>query len=157
LRWPVRLAMQLWHTVRISHPDMHGGALPVAASAIKPEGQIRVHDGMKDFVTPRALEADEIPLIMGDTDGRPPRRRSSPRAAKSKSVSAAAETSERSTGLQAALRRAAIAVSKGARPASSNAARISGRSVAVHFCCSPTVSWRLNSSTRAVLPIPGSR
>ncbi|SEF08289.1 N-ethylmaleimide reductase [Burkholderia sp. WP9] len=59
-----RIFLQLWHTGRMSHPDMHAGALPVAPSAIKPAGQIRVHDGMKDFVTPRALATDEIPLIV---------------------------------------------------------------------------------------------
>jgi N-ethylmaleimide reductase len=61
-----KIFLQLWHTGRLSHPDMHGGALPVAPSAIKPQGQIRVDDGMKDFVTPRALEIDEIPLIIDD-------------------------------------------------------------------------------------------
>jgi len=62
-----KIFLQLWHTGRMSHPDMHeGGALPVAPSAIKPEGQIRVQDGMKDFVTPRALETKEIPLIVED-------------------------------------------------------------------------------------------
>ncbi|MBV8625594.1 MAG: alkene reductase [Herbaspirillum sp.] len=61
-----KIFLQLWHTGRMSHPDMHAGALPVAPSAIKPEGQIRVHDGMKDFVTPRALETDEIALIVED-------------------------------------------------------------------------------------------
>lgn len=61
-----KIFLQLWHTGRMSHPDMHGGELPVAPSAIRPEGQIRVHEGMKDFVMPRALETDEIPLIVED-------------------------------------------------------------------------------------------
>ncbi|MBB3214702.1 N-ethylmaleimide reductase [Herbaspirillum sp. Sphag1AN] len=61
-----KIFLQLWHTGRMSHPDMLGGAIPVAASAIKPHGQIRVHDGMKDFVTPRALRTDEIPAIVED-------------------------------------------------------------------------------------------
>lgn len=61
-----KIFLQLWHTGRMSHPDMHGGALPVAPSPLKPHGQIRVHDGMKDFVTPRELETDEIPLIVED-------------------------------------------------------------------------------------------
>jgi N-ethylmaleimide reductase len=61
-----KIFLQLWHTGRMSHPDMHAGALPVAPSAIRPHGQIRVDDGMKDFVTPRALHADEIPLIVED-------------------------------------------------------------------------------------------
>lgn len=61
-----KIVLQLWHTGRMSHPDMQNGALPVAPSAIKPNGQIRVHDGMKDFVTPRALETSEIPGIVDD-------------------------------------------------------------------------------------------
>lgn len=61
-----KIFLQLWHTGRMSHPDMHGGGLPVAPSAIKPAGQIRVHEGLKDFVTPRALSATEIPLIVED-------------------------------------------------------------------------------------------
>ncbi|WP_246793835.1 alkene reductase [Burkholderia perseverans] len=61
-----RIFLQLWHTGRMSHPDLHDGALPVAPSALKPQGQIRVHDGMKDFVTPRALDAAEIPGIVED-------------------------------------------------------------------------------------------
>jgi len=58
--------LQLWHTGRISHPDLHGGELPVAPSAIKPEGQAFTNDGLKDHVTPRALETDEIPAIVED-------------------------------------------------------------------------------------------
>jgi N-ethylmaleimide reductase len=61
-----KIFLQLWHTGRMSHPDMLAGALPVAPSAIRPEGQIRVHDGMKDFVTPRALETAEIAGIVDD-------------------------------------------------------------------------------------------
>jgi N-ethylmaleimide reductase len=58
--------LQLWHTGRISHPDLHGGALPVAPSAIKPTGQAFTNDGLKDHVTPRALATEEIPLIVED-------------------------------------------------------------------------------------------
>jgi len=58
--------LQLWHTGRISHPDLHDGALPVAPSAIKPKGQAFTNDGLKDHVTPRALETDEIPAIVED-------------------------------------------------------------------------------------------
>jgi len=55
---------QLWHCGRISHPDYHGGELPVAPSAVRPEGQAFTYQGLKDFVTPRALEAAEIPGIV---------------------------------------------------------------------------------------------
>jgi len=58
--------LQLWHTGRISHPDLHGGALPVSASALKPAGQAFTNSGLKDHVTPRALETDEIPGIVED-------------------------------------------------------------------------------------------
>ena len=58
--------LQLWHTGRISHPDLQGGKLPVAPSAIKPVGQAFTKNGMKDHVTPRALETDEIPPIVED-------------------------------------------------------------------------------------------
>lgn len=58
--------LQLWHTGRISHPDLQGGKPPVAPSAIKPVGQAFTKDGMKDHVTPRALETDEIPGIVED-------------------------------------------------------------------------------------------
>ena len=59
--------LQLWHTGRISHPDLQPGhALPVSASAITPVGQAFTLAGMKDHVTPRALETDEIPGIVED-------------------------------------------------------------------------------------------
>jgi N-ethylmaleimide reductase len=61
-----RFFLQLWHTGRISHPDLHEGELPVAPSAIKPTGQAFTADGMKDHVEPRALETDEIPAIVED-------------------------------------------------------------------------------------------
>ncbi|MBC7800838.1 MAG: alkene reductase [Gemmatimonadaceae bacterium] len=60
------MLLQLWHTGRINHPSLHGGALPVAPSAIKPEGQAFTATGMQDHVTPRALETDEIPAIVAD-------------------------------------------------------------------------------------------
>ena len=61
-----RFVLQLWHTGRISHPDLHDGELPVAPSAIRPEGQAFTKAGMQDHVTPRALEPDEIPAIVED-------------------------------------------------------------------------------------------
>src|SRR5438874_13796469 len=52
-----RILLQLWHVGRISHPSMQpGGALPLAPSPVKPEGQIFTAQGRKPFVTPRALE-----------------------------------------------------------------------------------------------------
>ena len=60
-----KIALQLWHVGRISHLDLQpNGQLPVAPSAIKPAGQTFTSQGMKDFVTPRALETAEIPTLV---------------------------------------------------------------------------------------------
>jgi N-ethylmaleimide reductase len=62
-----RMFLQLWHVGRISHPSLQPhGALPVAPSAIAPTGQAMTADGMKPFVTPRALETSEIAGIVED-------------------------------------------------------------------------------------------
>jgi N-ethylmaleimide reductase len=59
--------LQLWHTGRISHPSLQpGGALPVSASAVKPDGQAFTAEGLQDHVTPRALDASELPAIVED-------------------------------------------------------------------------------------------
>jgi N-ethylmaleimide reductase len=60
-----RIVIQLWHVGRISHPSLQpDGKLPVAPSAIRPAGKAMTFDGMQDFVTPRALDAEEIPGII---------------------------------------------------------------------------------------------
>lgn len=62
--------MQLWHVGRISHPSLQpDGMLPVAPSAIKPRGQAFIENEsgegeMVPFVTPRALETEEIPYVV---------------------------------------------------------------------------------------------
>ena len=59
-----RIFLQIWHVGRISHRDLQpGGKLPVAPSAIRPEGQAFTETGFKPLETPRALETDEIPAI----------------------------------------------------------------------------------------------
>lgn len=59
-----RILLQLWHVGRISDPFYLDGALPVAPSAIAPEGYVSLIRPKKRFVTPRALETDEIPGIV---------------------------------------------------------------------------------------------
>ena len=60
-----KIFLQLWHVGRISHPSLQpDGALPVAPSAIAPEGEAATYTGMQPFVTPRALELEEIPQIV---------------------------------------------------------------------------------------------
>ncbi len=57
---------QLWHEGRLSHPEFHGGDLPVAPSAINPNVKIRISSGSVDTVTPRALTVDEIKQTVQD-------------------------------------------------------------------------------------------
>jgi N-ethylmaleimide reductase len=67
-----RIFLQLWHVGRMSHPDFHGGALPVAPSAVPFEGSIWKFDasvgkgGMVACPTPRALALAEIADIVAD-------------------------------------------------------------------------------------------
>ena len=61
-----RIFLQLWHVGRVSHPDYLNGELPVAPSAIAPEGFVSLLRPQRKFVTPRALENDEIPGIIED-------------------------------------------------------------------------------------------
>lgn len=58
---------QLWHVGRISHPSLQpNGQLPVAPSAIAPEGEASIYSDSQPFVTPRALETEEVPGIVED-------------------------------------------------------------------------------------------
>lgn len=60
-----RIFMQLWHVGRVSHSSLQpDGTLPVAPSAIAPAGQAFTYEGLLDFETPRALEANELPDIV---------------------------------------------------------------------------------------------
>src|ERR1700722_8761315 len=59
-----RIFAQLWHVGRVSHPDFHDGALPVAPSAIAADGEVFTTRGPTKMVTPRALETHELPGIV---------------------------------------------------------------------------------------------
>ncbi|AJK49025.1 alkene reductase [Burkholderia plantarii] len=59
-----RIFMQLWHVGRISDPVFLNGDLPVAPSAIAAGGHVSLLRPERPFVTPRALELDEIPGII---------------------------------------------------------------------------------------------
>ena len=59
-----KIFLQLWHVGRISHPDFHGGELPVAPSAIAAQGQVFTAKGPQQMVTPRALTVTELPGII---------------------------------------------------------------------------------------------
>ncbi|WP_242922166.1 alkene reductase [Pontibacter liquoris] len=61
-----KIFIQLWHVGRMSHPDFHDGALPVAPSAINPNDKAYTPQGFKDTVTPRELTVPEIKQIVQD-------------------------------------------------------------------------------------------
>ena len=61
------IVLQLWHTGRASHSSFHDGKLPVAPSAIAIVGDgVHTPNGKQAYETPRALETEEIPSIVGD-------------------------------------------------------------------------------------------
>jgi 2,4-dienoyl-CoA reductase-like NADH-dependent reductase (Old Yellow Enzyme family) len=59
-----RILLQLWHVGRVSDPSYLAGELPVAPSAIAPAGHPSLLRPIRPFVTPRALEREEIPGIV---------------------------------------------------------------------------------------------
>lgn len=59
-----RIFCQLWHVGRVSHPEYLNGELPVAPSAIAPQGHVSLLRPMREYVTPRALETAEIAGIV---------------------------------------------------------------------------------------------
>jgi 2,4-dienoyl-CoA reductase-like NADH-dependent reductase (Old Yellow Enzyme family) len=58
------ILLQLWHVGRISHSSFHGGALPVAPSAIAASGHVSLIRPQTAYEKPRALETGEIPGIV---------------------------------------------------------------------------------------------
>ena len=58
------ILLQLWHVGRISDPHYLDGATPVSASAVRPDGHVSLMRPLKPFVTPRALETEEIPAVV---------------------------------------------------------------------------------------------
>lgn len=59
-----RILLQLWHVGRLSDPSYLNGELPVAPSAVTPEGHPSLLRPVRPFVTPRALETEEIPGVI---------------------------------------------------------------------------------------------
>jgi N-ethylmaleimide reductase len=62
-----RIFLQLWHVGAVSHPDFHGGALPVSASEYNPKTKAYVPAGVqKDTVAARALSTAEVRQVVQD-------------------------------------------------------------------------------------------
>ncbi|MDX1497248.1 MAG: alkene reductase, partial [Salinisphaeraceae bacterium] len=59
-----RMFLQLWHVGRISDPVYLDGELPLAPSAIAPQGHVSLLRPKKPYETPRALARDELPTVV---------------------------------------------------------------------------------------------
>jgi len=60
-----RIAVQLWHTGRVSHSSLQpGNAVPVSASAVAGEVVTYTDKGFEPTTPPRALELEEIPGVV---------------------------------------------------------------------------------------------
>lgn len=60
------IVSQLWHVGRVSDPVFHDGQAPVAPSAISPDGHVSRLRPQRPYVVPRALDTEEIPVIVED-------------------------------------------------------------------------------------------
>lgn len=61
-----KIYVQLWHVGRMSHPDFHGGELPLAPSALNPGEKSYTPEGFKETVTPKAMSTEEIRQTVQD-------------------------------------------------------------------------------------------
>ncbi len=61
-----KIFMQLWHMGRMVHPDLLGGQLPVAPSAIAESGEAHTYTGKKPYVVPLALSQTDIEQVIED-------------------------------------------------------------------------------------------
>jgi 2,4-dienoyl-CoA reductase-like NADH-dependent reductase (Old Yellow Enzyme family) len=59
-----RIFLQLWHVGRVSDPVFLNGEAPVAPSAIAAKGHVSLLRPVREYVTPRALDIEEIPEIV---------------------------------------------------------------------------------------------
>lgn len=61
-----KIIAQIWHVGRVTHPDLTGGAQPVAPSAIAPKVVAYTHNGKVDVPVPHALTIEEIAGVVDE-------------------------------------------------------------------------------------------
>lgn len=61
-----KIFAQLWHTGAYSHPDLHKGKKPLAASAVNPKQQVYTDKGFQETVAPQAMTLDDIAQTIAD-------------------------------------------------------------------------------------------
>jgi N-ethylmaleimide reductase len=59
-----KIIAQIWHVGRITHPELTGGAQPVAPSAIQPKVVAYTHNGKVDVPVPYALTGAEVKEVV---------------------------------------------------------------------------------------------
>ncbi len=59
-----RIVAQIWHVGRVTHPDLIGGAKPLAPSAIKPNIVAYTHGGKVDAPVPHAMSVEQIAEVV---------------------------------------------------------------------------------------------
>ena len=59
-----KIIAQIWHVGRITHPDLTGGAQPVAPSAIQPKVVAYTPNGKVDVPVPHALTTAEVKEVV---------------------------------------------------------------------------------------------
>lgn len=61
-----KIVAQIWHVGRVTHPDLIGGAQPLAPSAIQPHIVAYTHSGKVDAPIPHALSVEEIHEVVNE-------------------------------------------------------------------------------------------
>ncbi|MDE2120075.1 MAG: alkene reductase [Betaproteobacteria bacterium] len=61
-----KMLAQIWHVGRITHPDLTGGAQPIAPSAIAPRDVVAyTHGGKVEIPVPQAMSVEQIAEVVG--------------------------------------------------------------------------------------------
>ena len=61
-----KMLAQIWHVGRITHPDLTGGAQPIAPSAIAPRDVVAyTHGGKVEIPVPHAMSVEQIAEVVG--------------------------------------------------------------------------------------------
>jgi N-ethylmaleimide reductase len=61
-----KIVAQIWHVGRVSHPELTGGAQPIAPSSVQPKIIAYTPKGKVDVPEPRALSVDEIKQVVAE-------------------------------------------------------------------------------------------
>jgi N-ethylmaleimide reductase len=61
-----KIVAQIWHVGRVTHPDLIGGAQPIAPSAVQPNVVAYTRGGKVNAPEPRALSTGEIATVVDE-------------------------------------------------------------------------------------------